>query len=855
MQREILPNGLTVLVRPVRVAPVAEVQIWAKVGSADERPGEEGLAHFFEHMLFKGTPRRGVGDVAGEVEGAGGRINAYTSFDVTVYHATLPAAHVATGIEVLSDAVLHSLFDPTEIAREIEVVLEEIRRGEDSPGQVLGNALFAEAFRTHPYRAPILGTPASVSSLSHERCMAFHRRWYGPENLMVIVAGDVDSDAVRLRVRAAFADAKQREASRARTPEPPRPAPRAAALRREFERASFAIALPAPPFAHPDAPLLDLLAFVLGEGDGSRLVQRVKEDEELADCVDASSWTPLDEGLLTASVDVDVARLEQSITATARELERVRHETVSRDELDRARTNFLASLAWERESVSGIARKIGSFELLAGDHRAEARYFAAIREATPGSLLDAARRWLAPERATAVALVPEKSRRHPDAGAVAAALARGVESSRRLFAPPRPVPHGGRAGDPALHAYAFANGARLFVAPRREVPVVAVRAAFLGGLLSEREDNAGITSFLSSMWTRGTETRSNADLARTIEALAASIDGFSGRSSLGATLDVPSESLDPALELFADVLLRPELDAEEIEHERGDVLAALSRREDHLGERAFDHFLATLFEVHPFRHPVIGTEHAVRRLDHGALLAHHRHFVRARNAVLAVAGDVDPDAVASRLSTLLAPLDDGPFTAPDPADDPRPDSPREAIVHRVREQAHLVIGFRGLSLADEDRFALDVLTQILSGQSGRLFLELRDRRSLAYSVTAANVEAMAPGFFATYIGTAPEKLDAARAAMLAELRRAIDAAPSEAELVAAQRHLVGNFGIDLQRSSTRAAHVAQDALFGLGADAHLRYAERTLAVTREDVLRVARRVIDLRAPVTAIIRP
>ena len=256
VHREILPNGLTVLLRPHAVAPVAEVQIWARVGSADERPGEEGLAHFFEHMLFKGTARRGVGDVAGEIEGAGGRINAYTSYDVTVYHATVPSSATALGVDVLADAVRHSVFDPAEIEREVEVVLEEIRRGEDSPGQVLGNAVFAEVFRAHPYRFPILGTPASVSTFSRERVLAFHRRWYTPDNLMVIVVA-----ISRRRCSRRFA-----RRSRARSPW----TARAHARRgrgcecravRPFERASFELACPRRTRARR-APLLDLTAFI-----------------------------------------------------------------------------------------------------------------------------------------------------------------------------------------------------------------------------------------------------------------------------------------------------------------------------------------------------------------------------------------------------------------------------------------------------------------------------------------------------------------------------------------------------------------------------------------------------------------
>lgn len=861
-----LPNGPVVLLRPDGVSPVAEVQIWARVGSADERPGEEGLAHFHEHMLFKGTARRGVGEVAGEIEGVGGRINAYTSYDMTVYHATVPAAETATAVDVLGDAIRSSLFDPAEIAREVEVVLEEIRRAEDSPGQVLGQAVFTEAYRVHPYRAPILGTPESVSHFDRARVRGFFERWYTPDDLLVVVAGDFDPAQALDAVRAAFAGAVPGAPSRARQPEPPRSAPRAAVLRRPFERASFELAYGAPGFLHPDTPRLDLLASILGEGDSSRLVRRVKEEEELADRVDATSYTPLDPGLFSASVDVDAPRLERAVEAVAREVERLRLEPVSRDELERARASFLAALAFERESVSGLARKIGSFELLAGDHRYEERYLEAIRTATPGALLEAARAHLAPDGVTAVALLPRNDMPAFDAGALAAAARRGVDAIRARFTPPAPLPRAestaprearapARRSAPHLHGYRLPNGAALHVLPRREVPVVAVRAAFLGGLLSEREDTSGLTGFLTSTWLRGTQQRSAADFARSVEDLAAEIDGYAGRSSFGLTLEVPSAQLDPALELFAEVLLRPGFDGKEIEHERRDTLAAITRREDRLAERAFDLFLHALYPTHPYRFPVLGTKPSVRRIDRVALESHHSHYVRASNCVLAVAGDVEPDAVAARLAALLADLPSGPFARPAPAHDEPPREARQVALKKRREQAHLVIGFPGLTLHDEDRHALELVSQILAGQGGRLFLELRDRRSLAYSVTAMNVEGVDPGYFAVYIGTAPEKLEQAKQGMLEELERIVTSAPTEDELRRAQHYLAGNFAIDLQRAATRAAHVAQDALFGLGPEAHLRYAEEIHAVTKDDVLRVAQRVIDLAAYVLAVVKP
>ncbi len=197
-------------------SPVVELQIWAGVGSADERDGEEGLAHFHEHMLFKGTERRGVGVVAGDIEGLGGHINAYTSFDQTVYHATLPAAAWQEGLDILTDAVRFSVFDEEEVCREREVVLEEIRRSDDTPGHVLGDMAFRECFKKHPYGAPILGPASNVAGFDRARVRRFFERWYTPDNLMVVAVGDFDSREVAAEIERLFADAEAGSAERDR---------------------------------------------------------------------------------------------------------------------------------------------------------------------------------------------------------------------------------------------------------------------------------------------------------------------------------------------------------------------------------------------------------------------------------------------------------------------------------------------------------------------------------------------------------------------------------------------------------------------------------------------------------------
>jgi zinc protease len=839
---EKLPSGVTVLLREARLAPVVEVQVWAGVGSADEGEGEAGLAHFHEHMLFKGTASRGVGEVAGAVEGAGGRINAFTSFDATCYHATLPSAAWPLGLDVLADAVQHSRFEAGEVAREIAVVLEEISRSDDDPHHVLGDAAFSTLFRVHPYRAPVLGTRASVSSFTSEKLLRFYRRWYAPDNLTLVVVGDFDADAVLRAAEAAFADARPSGARHARPAEPPQQGLRLAVLERDFERGALELCWPAVPLRHADAPLLDLLAFVLGEGESSRLDRRVKEERGLADRIDASCYTPLDAGMFGIGADFEPERAAELVEALAREVETLRREPVGEEELEKARRNFLASRAWEQESVTGMARKLGTSQLLTGDPGFEDTYLARIRAATRDDLLRVAREWLVPEQQCLALVAPNGAA--PAEASLRAALARGTEAAaRRYAAPPRAA-----AGAPGTHAYTLGAGLRLLVQPRREVSVVSVRAALLGGQLVESEASAGLTRFLSGCWLRGTASHGAAEFAERVDSLAAHLDAFAGRSSCGLTLDCPVESFPAALALFSDALLAPAFAEQEIERERRETLAALARQEDRLAVRAFDLFARTHWERHPYRMPIPGTPETVTRIDRAALLAHHERLARADNLVLAVVGDVDPDETAALVQRRFADLEGGSTVERElPPPEPAPRAVRTAYERKDRAQAHLVIGFRGLDVRDPDRVALEVLCQMLSGQGGRLFLELRDRQGLAYSVGAVDVEGLAPGFFAVSIATAPEKLDDAQGGILAELRRTLDGPPPPAELERARRFLLGSFAIERQRSAARSLQLALDARYGLPIDVDRDYPQQIAAVGAEDVLRVARRIFTLDA--------
>ena len=399
------------------------------------------------------------------------------------------------------------------------------------------------------------------------------------------------------------------------------------------------------------------------------------------------------------------------------------------------------------------------------------------------------------------------------------------------------------------------NGATLLVREERATPLVAMRAAFVGGLRFETEETNGLTTLLSRMLTRGTTSLGAEEIQHLMDACAGSISGAGGRNSVSLRAEALSRHFDRAFALFADCLLDPAFPEEELERERHLLLQEIAAREDRPSSLAFDIFSRTLYQHHPYRMPQIGERATVERFTADQLRAHHRRFHDPSRMVLAVIGDVDVAEVVERARALFGAAGEGPQPLPEVAREAPPTERRR--VHRTlaRAQAHVVLGFQGLTLFDPDRHALEVLSTVLSGMGGRLFTELRDRRSMAYSVTSLAVEGIDPGYFAVYIGTSADKREAAEAGMEAELRKVLDERVTPAELDRAQAHLVGTHEIGLQRNAARAALLALDTAYGLGLDNFERYAEHIQAVTAEDVQRVARRVIQLDRATVAVVGP
>ena len=844
-----LDNGLTVLVVEDRSAPVVALQVWVGAGSADEEDSESGLAHVHEHMLFKGTERRGVGEIAREVEASGGDINAYTSKDVTVYHITIASRFHEVGLDILADAMFHSSFDADELAKELEVVLEEYRRGRDSPERKIYEVLFDTAFGVHSYRRTTIGDKEIIENLERDDVLAFYRKWYVPRNLTLVVTGDVDAEALRPRIEELFGGVEDRPLpERPRPTEPAQEGLRVKVARGPFKKTLLYLGWPIPDVRDEAVPSIDTLAGVLGDGESSRLWRDIKAREELVHSIFTYAMTPRDPALFIIGAELDEDQVEATIEAALGQIREVRTAPVGPAELEKAIHSIESDFIYDKETVQGQARSLGFYETIARDWRFEPRYLEGMRKVTAESVQETARTYLRPDKLTAVVLLPDDSRPDLTDETLEVAVRKALEEKVADEADVR------REDDFTVET--FANGLTLVVRERPGVEVFSIAASFLGGTRVEPEGREGISGFVGRTVTRGTRNRGAEEIARATDELAGSLDGFSGRNSFGLRGHFLSRDLEAGLDLFADVLLHPTFPETEIDKERVDILHEIEVRDDNPGQKAFERTYDLVFSGHPAgKHP-LGTAESAKAIHSADLGAFYEANARPSNCTIAVVGNVDADrvraAIRSRLGDWEAPDHEPPEVPVVPA---RSGSVHEFTKREEKQQTHVSIAYPGVDLRDPDRYALEVLTTVLSNQGGRLFIELRDKRSLAYVVFAFNREVLDGGMVGGYIASSPDKARESLVALDEELQRIREKGITDTELERARLHLVGTFEIGLQASSGQAEGFSLYQRYGLGYEEFLAYPDRILAVTADDVARVARRYLDPSRQVVVIVGP
>ncbi|MEW6327421.1 MAG: pitrilysin family protein [Thermodesulfobacteriota bacterium] len=831
-----LDNGLTVIIKETRAAPVAAIQVWVKAGSVYETDNEAGITHFIEHMIFKGTARRGPGEIAKAIESVGGDINAYTSLDYTVYHVVIGSKFFDVGLDILSDAVLHSSFDPLEIEREKMVVLEEIRMRQDQPSVKLFEAVMAKAYTVSPYRRPVIGFPETVQPLTRDSILSYMQKRYMPSNLTVVVVGDVETADCISRIKQAFPGMKGAATESVSLEEPPQNEVRTVLLKDEINESHLNMCFPIAGFNDPDSVTLDVLAAILGEGESSRLYQELRDKKTLVHDVAAYAFTPLGPGLFEVACSLDAEKSKEAVETALREVYRLRYEAVNQDELDKAKLNIESGFIYAQERVQGQARKLGYFETMAGDYREQVNYLKKVAAVTPEDIRRVAEKYFRPERLTLGLLVPKEATGYMSIEDVAPMSQAVDEEMRRLYSPRKQESLSNRK-------FILSNGITLLVKEEHNVPTVSMHAAFLGGLRHETADNNGLFNALAQLWTKGTKQRSVQELAAEVEGMAGSINGFSGKNTFGLSATFLSRFFSRGLAILAEVMLEPAFSPEELEKLRPVLLAQLKQQEDSLPAITFLNFNKLLFTGYPYSMNSLGTPENIKKFSEKDIKKAYQRYAAPDNLVLSVVGDVDAVEVKTAVERLFSGwkkrgFRDIKLPFPKPVS-----SPKTTSILKDKKQVHIAIGFPGVTLYHPDRAALDVLNTVLSGQGGRLFTKLRDKESLAYSLSSFTSEGVETGAFGVYIATSPEKKDAAIQGLWRELNGVRNEKIDMTELDRAKRYIIGSTEIGLQTNSSQAMDMALNERYSLGFDFTAVYLEKIEKVSEDDVLRVARTYI------------
>jgi len=857
MDRHCLENGLTVLLAPSRLAPVVAVQAWVGVGSADETHRQAGIAHVFEHMLFKGTAKRGVGEIARTVEAAGGDINAWTSFDQTVFHVVIASRYADTALDVLADALQNPSFDEDELEREREVILEEIRQGDDDPMRCVARALFSTAFQKHPYRLPVIGREEVVRKLQRKHLFAFLNNWYVGKNITLSVAGDFDPARLMRRIKKLFGKMPAGNVRRRRGKEPQQSEPRAVVIDRDIQDAHLAFGFHVPALRSPEAPALDLAALVVGQGASSRLATDLRRQRELVRSIYAYTQSSLrDSGLFVVSSTLKPEKLDEATQAIAEAIYRLGTEEVSRAELDKATHAIEADVVYQIETVEGIARNYGFFEATTGDATFEKQYLAQVHKVTPSDIRAVCARYLRLDNTSVAALRVGKGtrKRERDRKRILSQLRKADRKVSRRFKSKAVS----LRGDDALTRYVMPNGARVVVMSDRNVPLVAMRAVWTGGLRLETPSTNGINYLLASTITKGCGDYSGEQLVQLIDEMAGSIAGFSGRNSFGLRAEWLVKNWEQGFDLLADTILTPRFDDDIVSRERRRIIQELAAREDSPTVLAFRSFARAMYRKHPYRLDLLGTPKSVGALTSQRIRSYYKRAFPISNLTLAVVGDVDPARVIEHMRNRFGELPRRSLKqrkVPQEQFFGRTEKARTVTRFLDRQQAHIVVGFPGTTLDDPDRHALEVLMTILGGQSGRLFVELRDREALAYRIGAMALEGIDPGYIAVYMSCAPDKVPSALSGIRRELNKVVDNKLSAREVDRSIKYLLGSHEISLQRRAALASACAFHEAYGLGYDEFRRYPARITAVTADDIHRVANEYLRWDLAVTATVTP
>jgi zinc protease len=830
IERFELSNGLTLLVSEQHYAGVASVQAWCQTGSIHEQEWMAGgVTHLLEHMLFKGTARRTAVQISEEIHRGGGYVNAYTSFDRTVFWVDCPKAVVGTALDVLADMLFQSLIEAGELEREMDVIRREFEMGYDDPDRMLSHLTFATAYQVHPCRTPVIGLRRIFDRITHADVLEYYRRRYVPDNVFIVVAGDVDAETVRQQVEASFGSVAPAPVAPIVVPEEP---PQLGCRRQSGVFDSpigyFSLAWHIPGVAHQDMPALDVLAILLGGGASSLLYEELREKSGVVHTVGAYAFTPGFPGLLTVSGTCPMENVNRIEHAIQEKLSAWRKGPVALEQLAKAQRIIRVS-AWEQlETVKGIASSIGLNWLYTRNLSFSRRYLERIESVSLDEVRAVFDRYLGEDNLTVATLQPKSSL-----------------SSR----PAR------TAAEKKPEMRILPNGVKVVLIPDDRLPILHASLVFGEGVLAETPKNNGIHRLYAYSLLKGTKDLSSADIADQVESLGGTLFGDSGYNSLRIGFSSLTGDFPKLLSLVEEIVSSPAFPQEAVERERASLIAGIEAEDAQPSVLARNVLRSMVYANHPYAMNVIGTQSSISNVLRNDLVRLHGRVIGSAACTFAVCGRFELDQLWPEITKFFGFLPKRASAARFNVPEVGPITTRTLVQHHQKHQAFITIGHLACSLFDPERIAFEILDEATGDASSRFFVKLREELGLAYSVGSSLSLGLAPGLFSIYAATSPEFAEDVLKLCRKEMEELSDCALSKDELDRSKTKLLAQLAFQKQNLEAYAHGLALNEIYGFGLGYLEQRQKEIETIKLENVQAACRKFLMDKPAITVIVRP
>ena len=834
----VMDNGLTVILKGHRTAPTVSVQMYCRTGSIYEQEYLGcGLSHLFEHLLHGGATTTRTEEQARTIlDQLGGNSNAYTSYDKTCYYINTKREDSERAIELLADWITRPTFPQGAFDREWEVVQRELERHVDDPTRQLYYLINETMYLEHPVRYPVIGYKPVVQSLTKEDIVGYYHRMYVPDNIVVSIAGDIDLDRTLAVVAKQFASFTRRPLPTIVLPaEPEMATPRYATKQMKVQAAILTLAWPSIHLTHPDLYALDVLSYILTQGDSSRLVRTIR-DEGLVYGIDSFSWTPeWARGTFVIMARLDPNKLGESKAAVAEQIAALQGDLITAQELNQAKQQKAAEHVFASQTAEDVASMMARDYLSTGDVHFSQAYVDNIQKVTAEQIREMARKYLVPDRLGTITILPEGYQ--------------SASAEEQATGKPDPV-----------RLIKLDNGLRCLIRRDPTTPLVSIQSFSLGGVAYEDESTNGLSRLAAILAPRGTATRTAQQIARFFDARGGDFSGASGNNTTYFQAQVLDADFADAVEVFADVVCHPSFPEADLEVFRARQLDAIRRINEHWRSELFSYFRSRFFENSPYRFETVGSEEVVAKATREDVERFYRQRVTGPQTVVAIFGDVDAGQAETLVRKHFGGMSADPPPALEIADEPARTAPRLYVKRKSpdRQAAGICVGFRGMKLTDvEDTIPVKVLDTIISGYrlpTGWLHEALRGGdRSYVYEVHAVNFPGLLPGYFQIYAGCQPDQVSEVYRIITEQLDRARAGEFTAEELARAKTMILTTELMANQTNGDRAMRATLDELYGLGYDHGDKLDERIKAVTLDDVKRMATKYLTI--PVVTVVTP